>query len=94
MPDPQKQSPAVNGASGAAGERASEANPSALRRLRGVLPMIGVETRIALDVARDVHLTGGCSIEDGRRLATAYQRLRWAMQAVADAEREAPTWTK
>ena len=94
MPDPQKQSPAVNGASGAAGERASEVNPNAVRRLCGLLPMIGLEARVALDVARDVHLTGGCSIEDGRRLATAYQRLRWAMQAVMEAEREAPTWTK
>lgn len=94
MPDLQKQSPAENGASGAAGRRASGANPIALRRLGALLPMIGLETRIALDVARDLHLTGGCSIEDGRRLATAYQRLCWAMQAVADAEREVRAWTR
>lgn len=61
---------------------------TSLRRLRGLLPTIAIEAGIALDVARDVHITGGCEIEDGRRLATAYQRLKKIAQVIAEAERE------
>lgn len=62
---------------------------TSLRRLRGLLPTIAIEAGIALDVARDVHITGGCEIEDGKRLATAYQRLKKIAQVIAEAEREA-----
>lgn len=61
---------------------------TSLRRLRGLLPTIAIEARIVLDVARDVHITGGCEIEDGKRLATAYQRLKKIAQVIAEAERE------
>jgi hypothetical protein len=62
---------------------------TALRRLRGLLPTVAIEAGIALDVARDVHITGGCEIEDGKRLAIAYQRLKKIAQVIAEAEREA-----
>ncbi len=62
---------------------------TSLRRLRGLLPTIAIEAGIALDVARDVHITGGCEIEDGKRLAVAYQRLKKIAQVIAEAEREA-----
>lgn len=88
MTIPERQNPAGGPGSGSAGRQVSETNYSAIRRLRGLLPFIGLEARIALDVARDVHLTGGCAIEDGRRLATAVKRLAWAAEFVADAERE------
>ena len=61
---------------------------TSLRRLRGLLPTIAIEAGIALDVARDVHITGGCEIEDGKRLATAYQRLKKIAEIIAEAERE------
>ena len=61
---------------------------TSLRRLRGLLPTIAIEAGIALDVARDVHVTGGCEIEDGKRLATAYQRLKKIAEIIAEAQRE------
>ncbi len=85
----EKQKPPGGAASGSAGRQVSETNYSAIRRLRGLLPFIGLEARIALDVARDVHFTGGCDVEDGRRLSTAVKRLARAAELVADAEREA-----
>ena len=88
-----KQKPPGGAASGSAEGQVSETNYSAIRRLRGVLPMISLEARIALDVARDVHLTGGCEVHDGQRLATAVRRLAWAAEFVADAEQEGRTWT-
>lgn len=57
-------------------------------RLRRLVPMLALEARIALDVARDVHTTGGCEIEDGRRLALAVKRLEKIARTLADAERE------
>lgn len=85
----EKQNPAaVSGASGAAGRQASEVNPTALGQFVRLLPLVVLEVRVALDVARDLHYTGGCSIDDGRRLATAYKRLKTAARMVADAERE------
>lgn len=63
-------------------------NGNALRRLRGLLPTIAIEARIALDVARDLYLTGGCEIEDGKRLRTAYERLKRIAEIVAEAEQE------
>jgi len=90
MQIPNMRNPgALAGASGSAGRQVSEVNSSAIRRLRGLLPCIALEARIALDVARDVHFTGGCEPEDGRRLATAYKRLSRAAEIVAEAEREA-----
>ena len=80
---------AVAGASGNAGRQVPEVNNTAIRRLRGLLPCIALEARIALDVARDIHFTGGCEPEDGKRLATAVRRLSRAAEIVADAEREA-----
>lgn len=53
-----------------------------------MLPMIAIEARITLDVARDLHCVGGCSVDDGRRLRTAYDRLRRFAEVVAEAERE------
>lgn len=58
-------------------------------RLRRLVPLLALEARIALDVARDVHVTGGCEIEDGRRLALAVKRLEKIASILADAEREA-----
>lgn len=89
MTYPKQNPDTMAGASGNAGRQVSEANNTAIRRLLGLLPMIVLEVRIALDVARDLHLTGGCSVEDGKRLATAFKRLGWAAEFVADAEREA-----
>lgn len=80
---------ALAGASGSAGRQVSEVNNSAIRRLRGLLPCIALETRIVLDCARDTYLTGGIEIEDGRRLATAYERIKRIAEVVADAELEA-----
>lgn len=64
-------------------------NGNAIRRLRGLLPTIAIEARIALDVARDLYLTGGIEVEDGKRLRTAYERLKRIAEIVAEAEREA-----
>ena len=61
---------------------------TSLRRLRGLLPTVAIEAGIALAVARDVHITGGCEVEDGKRLATAYQRLKKIAPVIAEAERE------
>lgn len=61
---------------------------TSLRRLRGLLPCIALEARITLDVARDIYATGGCDVEDGKRLATAYHRLKKIAQVIAEAERE------
>lgn len=76
------------GAGKSTGWRVSTGEHSALRRLRALLPGIALETRIALDVARDLWVTGGCDEADGRRLHTAYQRLQQAVEAVAAAEAE------
>ncbi|HET9048694.1 MAG TPA: hypothetical protein VFN29_07030 [Chiayiivirga sp.] len=57
--------------------------------MRGLLPCIALEARITLDVARDIYATGGCDVEDGKRLATAYERLKRIAEVVADAELEA-----
>ncbi len=91
MNPPYERNPCGAGASGMqAGERAFlGSDTTALRRLRGLLPGISLEVRVALDVARDIWFTGGCSEEDGRRLRTAYERLKFAADAVADAEAEA-----
>lgn len=78
---------ALAGASGIAARQVSEANDTALRRVKGLLPCIALEARIALDVARDVYVTGGCDVEDGKRLATAYERLKRIAEVVAEAER-------
>ena len=61
---------------------------AALRRVKGLLPIIVTETRIALDCARDVYLTGGIELEDGRRLRTAYERIKKIAEIVSEAERE------
>ena len=58
-------------------------------KLHGFLPVLALEVGIALDVARDLHVTGGCEIEDGKRLATAYERIKRIAQVVRDAESEA-----
>ena len=90
MTTPETRNPGWRaGASGSAGRQVSEVNSSAIRRLRGLLSCIALEARIALDVARDIHFTGGCEAEDGIRLATAVRRLSRAAEIVADAEREA-----
>ncbi len=90
MKSPNMQNPgALAGASGSAGRQVSEVNSTAIRRLHGLLPCIALEARIALDVARDVHVTGGCEIEDGKRLATACKRLHRAVEIIAEAEQEA-----
>lgn len=62
--------------------------PAHLRRVRGLLPTIVTETRVALDCARDTFLTGGIEVEDGKRLRTAYERLKRIAEVVAAAERE------
>jgi len=78
---------AVRGAE-CAGLDGLQADGNTIIRLRALLPVIVLETKIALDVARDLYLTGGCEIEDGKRLRTAYERLKRAAEIVADAERE------
>lgn len=67
----------------------NDTTEAALRRVKGLLPIIVTETRIALDCARDTFLTGGIEIEDGKRLRTAYGRLKRIAEIVAHAEREA-----
>lgn len=81
----------VRGAEGAGldGLRKNDTTDTALRRVKGLLPIIVTETRIALDCARDAFLTGGIELEDGKRLRTAYERLQRIAEVVADAEREA-----
>ncbi len=61
---------------------------SAIRRLKTLLPTLALESRIALECARDLYLTGGIEVEDGKRLATAYERLKRAAEVVAAAELE------
>lgn len=68
--------------------RRNDTTEAALRRVKGLLPIIVTETRIALDCARDTFLTGGIEIEDGKRLRTAFERLKRAAEIVAHAERE------
>lgn len=86
---PRKTPAVAPGLGMQAGERAfRDPNTTALKRLRGLLPGIALETRIALDVARDLWLTGGCDEADGRRLRTAYERLKCAVEVVAAAEAE------
>ncbi len=63
-------------------------SPRTAARIASMLPMIAIEARIALDVARDLHHTGGCSVEDGKRLRTACDRLRRFAEVIAEAERE------
>lgn len=90
MQTPEMRNPGWRaGASGIAGRQASEGNDTAIHRLRGLLPCIALEARITLDVARDIYATGGCDVEDGKRLATAYERLKRIAEVVADAELEA-----
>lgn len=60
----------------------------ALRRLKNLLPTLALESRIALECARDLYLTGGIEVEDGKRLATAYARLKRIAEVVAAAELE------
>ncbi|NLA96494.1 MAG: hypothetical protein GX838_06605 [Clostridiaceae bacterium] len=87
MQTPEMRNPGASaGASGIAGRQVSEANDTALRRVKGLLPCIALEARIALDVARDVYVTGGCEIADGQRLATACKRLKRAVEIIAEAE--------
>lgn len=80
---------ALAGASGIAARQVSEANDTALRRVKGLLPCIALEARITLDVARDIYATGGCDVEDGKRLATACKRLKRAVEIIGEAELEA-----
>ncbi|MEZ5544242.1 MAG: hypothetical protein R3F10_03465 [Lysobacteraceae bacterium] len=94
-PDPGNDCAPTSGKERGAGEVASNdglhgdsATNAALRRVRGLLPTIVTETRIALECARDAYLTGGIEVEDGKRLRTAYERLKRAAEVVADAERE------
>lgn len=61
---------------------------TAIRRLKTFLPTLALESRIALECARDLYLTGGIEVDDGKRLATAYERLKRIAEVVADAERE------
>lgn len=63
-------------------------NVTAIRRLKTFLPTLALESRIALECARDLYLTGGIEVDDGKRLATAYERLKRIAEVVADAERE------
>jgi len=91
-PDPEHEDASPVGRRGVEGSQTKaqdlHGNGNALSRLRGLLPTIAIEARIALDVARDLYLTGGCEIEDGKRLRTAYERLKRIAEVVADAERE------
>jgi hypothetical protein len=64
------------------------ADCSAVRRLKNLLPTLALESRIALECARDLYLTGGIEVEDGKRLATAYARLKRIAEVVAAAELE------
>lgn len=63
-------------------------NVTALRRLKNFLPTLALESRIALECARDIYVTGGIEVEDGKRLATAYERLKRIAEVVAEAELE------
>lgn len=94
-PDPENGSAptagTVRGAEGAGldGLPRDDTTDAALRRVKGLLPIIATETRIVLDCARDTFLTGGIAVEDGKRLRTAHERLKRIAEVVADAEREA-----
>ena len=92
-PDPENERAPVRehrGAEGAGldGLRKNDTTDAALRRVKGLLPIIVTETRIALDCARDAFLTGGIELEDGRRLRTAYERIKKIAEIVSEAERE------
>ncbi len=63
-------------------------NGSAIRRLKGLLPTLALETSIVLECARDAWYTGGIAEADGIRLRQAFERLKRIAQVVADAERE------
>lgn len=77
---------AGNGRGAELGRLANDSTTQQLRAVLGLLPVISLEARVALDVARDLHLTGGCEIEDGKRLATAYKRLKRANEVIGTAE--------
>lgn len=87
---PERQSPPVRAgqSKGAAFGDGLHGDCSALRRLKTLLPTLALESRIALECARDLYLTGGIEVEDGKRLATAYERLKRIAEVVAEAERE------
>lgn len=61
---------------------------NAIRRLKTLLPTLALESRIALECARDLYLTGGIEVADGKRLRTAYERLKRIAEVVAAAELE------
>lgn len=70
------------------GQHSKSTTVMQLQAVLDLLPTISLETRVALDVARDLHMTGGCETEDGKRLATAYKRLKRACEVVRRAEQE------
>lgn len=90
-PDPGKEETPPVARQGFRGQtigRGLHGNDNALRRLKALLPSLALESRIVLECARDLYLTGGIEVEDGKRLATAYERLKRAAEVVAAAERE------
>ena len=87
---PERQSPPVRAgqSKGAAFGDGLHGNGSAIRRLKGLLPTLALETSIVLECARDAWYTGGIAEADGIRLRQAFERLKRIAQVVADAERE------
>lgn len=49
------------------------------------LSVVALEARVALLAARELHLTGGIAIEDGKRLALAVERLEAASAVLVEA---------
>lgn len=51
------------------------------------LSVVALEARVALLAARELHCTGGISVEDGKRLAAAVERLEGAANVLTEARR-------
>lgn len=93
-PDPgNERAPAAGTARGAEvadsdGLHRHDTTDAALRRVRGLLPTLALETSIVLECARDAWYTGGIAEADGIRLRQAFERLKRIAEVVAAAERE------
>ncbi len=90
-PDPGKEETPPVARQGFRGQtigRGLHGNGSAIRRLRGLLPTLALETSIVLECARDAWYTGGIAEADGIRLRQAFERLKRIAEVVAAAERE------
>ena len=51
------------------------------------LSVLALESKVALFAARELHITGGLDIEDGKRLAVAVERIDHAANVLVGGPR-------